>query len=177
MNTANVFYNLSAADSNIMLIKEPLIFKGSTSLNFILTGIVEEENEVLAIHIDWGDGTPKQIIQKDLIFDYREQSILNEIIYGKIRGRITTTYAHTFYNNSLSSHNISLTSQFLLSFNNGVYINFVQPISIFTNSYYDEIGDLNILNTQIIATSANNTFFNFEGHINNQTFVGIMSAH
>lgn len=176
MNYASVYYNLPTITSNQTLIKEPLLYKGTTTVNFILTGVVEEAYDVLFLQIDWGDGTPKRTFQKDLIYDYREQSIFNEILYGKIRGSIATFYSH-FYSNSLNSYNSSLTAQFLLVYNNGVHAHIIQPISVFSGSYYDEIGELSILNTQIVATSANNTFFNFESRLSKQTFVGIMSAN
>ena len=176
MNYGTVYYDLPAFTSNQVITKEPLIYKGGTTVNFVLTGVQEEAYDVLFLQVDWGDGSPKRTFRKDLIYDYREQSIFNEILYGKIRGSVATMYTHEFFNN-LSSYNVSLTSQFLFIYSNGVHVNIIQPISIFTGSYYDEIGDLNILNTQIIATSSNNTFFNFEGRNNKQTFVGIMESN
>jgi hypothetical protein len=176
MNYASVYYDLPIITSNQIITKEPLLYKGSTTVNFVLTGVIEEMYDVLFLQIDWGDGTPKRTFQKDLIYDYREQSIFNEVLYGKIRGSIATFHSHE-YANSLNSYNSSLTAQFLFIYNNGAHVHIIQPISIFSGSYYDEIGELSILNTQIVATSANNTFFNFEGRRNKQTFVGIMSAN
>jgi hypothetical protein len=141
-----------------------------------MTGVSEEMYEVLHLQVDWGDGSDKKTYQKDLIYDYREQTIFNEVQYGKIRGRIMTTYSHLFSNNT-NSANMSLTSQFLLTYNNGVHVNIVQPINILLGSYYDEIGDLNILNTRIISNKTNDTFINFESHLSNQTFIGILSSN
>lgn len=177
MNIRNVYYNISSTQGLQPVIKYPVAyFKGSTTVTFVLTGINEETDDVLFLEIDWGDGTSKEYYQKDLIFNYKEESIFNEILYGKIGGSIATFYDHIYFNNT-SNYNIALSSQFLFTFSSGATLLITQPISIFKNSYYDEIGDLNLLSTQVTPTSSNFTFVNFEGKNNRQTYVGIMSTN
>lgn len=177
MNKLNIYYNISSTQEAQQVIKYDAVnFKGSSSVTFVLTGINEEYNNALFLEIEWGDGSAKEYYQKDLIFDYREESIFNEILYGKVGGSIATFYNHTFFNNA-TSYNIALSSQFLLTFSNGSTLLIIQPVGVFKNSYYDEIGDLNLLNTQITPTSSNFTFVNFEGKNNKQTYVGIVSAN
>ena len=176
MNRLTLYYNVSSTQENHLIYSDPVNFKGSSSVAFVLTGINEEINNALFLEIEWGDGTKKEYYQKDLIFDYKEESIFNEILYGKIGGSIATSYTHDFFNN-LSSYNIALTSQFLFTFSNGAIVHIIQPIGVFKNSFYDEIGDLNLLNTQITPTGGNFTFVNFEGKNNRQTYVGIVSAN
>lgn len=177
MNRLNLYYNISSTEEKEQVIKYPPVnFKGSSSVTYILTGINEELNSALFLEIDWGDGSSREYYQKDLIFDYREESIFNEILYGKIGGSIATFYTHTYFNNT-SSYNIALSSQLLFTFSNGSTVLIIQPVGIFKNSYYDEIGDLNLLNTQVTPTSSNYTFVNFEGKNNRQTYVGIVSAN
>lgn len=177
MNKRNIYYNISSTQEKQQVLRyTPTNFKGSSTLTFVLTGINEEVNNALFLEIEWGDGAPKEYYQKDLIFDYRKDSIFNEILYGKVGGSIATFYTHNFFNN-VSSFNVALTSQFLFTFVNGSTLLIIQPIGIFKNSYYDEIGDLTLLNTQVTPTSDNFTFINFEGKINKQTYVGIVSAN
>lgn len=176
MNKLNIYYSVSSTQDSQLLYYEPVNFKGSSSVTFILTGINEELNNVLFLEIEWGDGTKKEYYQKDLIFDYKEESIFNEILYGKVGGSIATFYTHDFFNN-LSSYNVALSAQFLFTLSNGATIHIIQPIGVFKNSFYDEIGDLSLLSTQITPTSSNFTFVNFEGKNNKQTYVGIMSAN
>lgn len=177
MNKLNIYYNISSIQVPQQVIKyNSENFKGSSSVTFILTGINEEFNSALFLEIDWGDGSAKEYYQKDLIFDYREESIFNEILYGKVGGSIATFYTHNFFNN-VSSYNVALSSQFLFTFSNGSTLLIIQPIGVFKNSYYDEIGDLTLLNTQVTPTSSNFTFVNFEGKNNKQTYVGIVSAN
>jgi hypothetical protein len=176
MNKLNVYYNISSTQESQLIYPEPENFKGSSSVTFVLTGINEELNSALFLEIEWGDGSAREYYQKDLIFDYREESIFNEILYGKVGGSICTFYTHEYYNN-LSSYNVALSTQFLFTFSNGATLHIIQPIGVFKNSYYDEIGDINILSTQITPTTGNYTFINFESKNNKQTYVGIMSAN
>jgi hypothetical protein len=176
MNFFNVYYNISSTNEDQKIYQQPVNFKGSSSVTFILTGINEDLNSALFLEIEWGDGSSREHYQKDLVFDYKEESIFDELLYGKVGGSIATFYTHNFFNN-LTSYNIALSSQLLLTFSNGVVIHVIQPISVFKNSYYDEIGDLNILNTQVTPVTSNYTFVNFESKNNKQTFVGIMSSN
>lgn len=176
MNKLNIYYNISSTQESQTIYYDPVNFKGSSSVTFILTGINEELNSALFLEVEWGDGTSKEYYQKDLIFDYKEESIFSEILYGKVGGSIATFYTHEFFNN-LSSYNVALSTQLLFTFSNGVTIHIIQPVGVFKNSFYDDIGDLNLLNTQITPTSSNYTFVNFEGKNNKQTYVGIMSSN
>lgn len=176
MNKLNVYYNISSTQESQLIYPDPINFKGSSSVTFVLTGIEEEYNSALFLEIEWGDGTKREYYQKDLIFDYKEESIFNEILYGKVGGSICTFYTHEFFNN-LSSYNVALSSQFLFTFSNGAVIHIIQPIGVFKNSFYDEIGDINILDIQVTPTNSNYTFINFESKNNKQTYVGIMSSN
>ena len=175
MNNQTIYYNSPTLQESKIIYANPVSYKGSTSVTFVLTGINEEITDVLFLEVSWGDGSVKEFYQKDLAFDYKEQSIFNEILYGKIGGSVAVTYTHDFYN-TLETYNAAVSSQFLLTFSSGVTLHIIQPISIYRSSFYDEIVDLNILSTQITPTTANYTFFNFEGSGNRQLYVGVLSS-
>lgn len=177
MNNVSIYYSTPLTLGESQVIKYPVAnFKGTSTVTFVLTGVNEEIDSVLFLEIDWGDGSKKEYYQKDLIFNYREESIFNEILYGKVGGSIATFYDHIFFNNT-TNYNVALSSQLLLTFSSGATLLIIQPISVFKNSYYDEIGDLNLLSTQVTPSSSNYTFINFEGKNNRQTYVGIVSAN
>ena len=170
--TQSIYFTLSTPIAgNIFFPK--ISYRGNTTLNFVLTGISEEVFDVLFIDIDWGDKTPIVFLQKDLLFNYKEQSIFDEIRYGKLGGSVATIHTHTF-SNTQSTFNTSLTSVFTLTYNNGVITRLIQPIDIYDGSFYDKIGDLNVLSTQI--TPDNDTFVVFECEAIKQTTVAILST-
>jgi hypothetical protein len=172
MNEQTIYFNLSAPFfGNIFLPKKS--FRGSSTVNFVLTGVNEEVFDVLFLDLTWGDKTLTEFIQKDLLFNYREKSIFEEMKYSKPGGSIATIYKHTF-TNTQDTVNTSLTSVLELTFNNGVITRFVQPIDIYDGSFYDEIANLSFLKTQILPHSSNNLFTLLEGQNNKTAYVALI---
>ena len=64
MNT--VYVNLSSIYSNTTLKNEELYLKGDSTLQFVLTGVSEEVNDVISLEINWGDATIENY-KKDLV--------------------------------------------------------------------------------------------------------------
>ncbi len=144
-------------------------FKGAPSIVYVLTGISEGSSQALSLDINWGDESQIEYFQRDVVFNYRERSIFNEVLYGKIGGSILDQYSHT-YVPGVSSFFSNLTAQFLIYFSNGFYANLLQPIRLIRESYYDSIQKLGILNTQMIGTSASNTVANLQSKFNKRTY-------
>ena len=167
----SLYFNLSSITENTTIKRNEEVFKGRPTIQYVLTGIDEESNKALSLELSWGDGTDVEYYAKDIFFNYREDSIFNEILYNKPGGSICYTYDHT-YNPPLSTTSTSLTSQLIIYFNNGTYVNFYQPIKLVKESYYDEIQEFSILNTQIQSTSSL-TVANLESK-NNKTFITIL---
>ncbi len=167
MNT--VYVNLSSIYSNNTLKNEELYLKGDSTLQFILTGINEEVNDAISLEINWGDSTIENY-KKDLVYNYREKTIFNELIYGKLGGSVMTNYNHEF---SLepSSNFTSLTAQLLIYYSNGVYADIYFPLTLVSESYYDNIKKFAINNTQMNSLSTSNTIANLQSKFNKQTYI------
>ena len=167
MNT--VYVNLSSIYSNNTLKNEELYLKGDSTLQFILTGVNEEVNDAISLEINWGDSTIENY-KKDLVYNYKEKTIFNELIYGKLGGSVMTNYNHEF---SLepSSNFTSLTAQLLIYYSNGVYADIYYPITLVSESYYDNIKKFAINNTQMNSLSTSNTIANLQSKFNKQTYI------
>lgn len=167
---SNIFINLSAIEENITTLQDEISFKGAPTINFVLTGISEATSAALTLDVNWGDGTATDFNQKDIVFNYKEESIFNEMLYGKVGGTILDNYEHT-YVPLTSSFFTNLTAQFLVHYNNGFYANINQPIKLVRESYYDNIQKIGITSTQMTGASGSNTIANLQSKFNNQTFV------
>ena len=171
---SNIFINLSATLENRAVLKDEIYFKGNPSITFILSGIDESINSALTLDINWGDGTATEYNQKDIVFNYKEESIFNEMLYGKVGGTILDIYDHT-YVPSTSAFFTSLTAQFLIHFNNGFYANIKQPIKLIRESYYDNIQKLGITSTQMTGASGSNTVANLQSKFNKNTYITFLN--
>jgi hypothetical protein len=138
------------------------IIKGATSVNFILTGVSEDVNDVLFADIDWGDGSTIETIRKDAVYDYRSKSIVNEVLYGKLGGSVCTFQQHEYNNTQADIYGLALSASFVFYYDNGAITTVYQPLVIYWGSFYDEIKELVAINTQIQPISTNRTFVNLE---------------
>ena len=167
---SSIFINLTSTAENIDVLKEEVVFKGDPTITFVLTGIDESKNAALTMDINWGDGSDTEYLQKDIVFNYKKESIFNEMLYGKLGGAILDQHTHT-YVPSTSSFSTSLTAQFLIHFNNGFYANVFQPIKLLRESYYDNIQKLGITSTQMTGASGSNTVANLQSKFDNTTYI------
>ncbi len=167
---SNIFITLSANTENRTVLKDEITFKSDPTINFVLTGIDEVANQALTLDVNWGDGSDTNFNQKDLVFNYKKESIFNEMLYGKVGGTILDSYEHT-YVPSTSSFATSLTAQFLVHYNNGFYADILQPIKLVRESYYDNIQKLGIQSTQMTGVSGSNTVANLESKFDKRTYV------
>lgn len=110
--------------------------------------------------IDWGDRSPIQETLATPVKDYRVDSIIPEIIYGDFSNILYKDTSHV-YVPSLSADVLSLTAQVLIEYMDTSTGLFYIPICIYSGSYYDSIGDLNIIHTNLIPISSNNINFVF----------------
>ena len=167
---SNIFITLTATEYDRDVYKEEIIFKGNPTINFVLTGVDESTSSALTLNINWGDTSDIEYLQKDIVYNYKEESIFNEMLYGKVGGTILDNYVHT-YTPSTSSFASALTAQFLIQFNNGFYANVFQPIKLLRESYYDNIQKLGITSTQMTGASGSNTIANLQSKFSNETYI------
>ena len=167
---SNIYISLTSTEYDIDVWKPEITFKGDPTINFVLTGIEEATNSALTLNINWGDSSDIEYLQKDIVFNYKENSIFTEMLHGKAGGTILDNYTHT-YTPSTGSFATSLTAQFLVQFNNGFYANVFQPIKLLRESYYDNIQKLGITSTQMTGASGSNTVANLQSKFSNETYV------
>lgn len=150
--------------------------KSKTNINYILSSIVESDSEALYLDIDWGDGSPIENYTRPVLVDYRTANIIDEIVYNKPLGSILTTRSRLYYNNT-SYFNSSILMQMLIIYKDNSVLKIEQPINIYQSSYYDEVGDIDILSAQIMPLSANNTFLNLESKLGKYTYVAALDTY
>lgn len=162
MNSVTLNYDLNNSFNNITMQVKPVILKGATTLNISLTGVLENDFKVDQVVIDWGDNTKQEVYKREIFFNYRTQSIFNEILYGKLNGSVLGVYSHD-YINEYNTYEANYVISIIIQKNNGKFIYIKQPVRSFWGSFYDSLERLTILNTQILPLTSNNSFVNFEG--------------
>jgi hypothetical protein len=176
MKTLNVQFDyLSGVFTNSVIFREPLLIKGATTVNFCFTGVNEQDYKVDTLNISWGDGSPIEKFKRDLFFNYKTQSIFNEVLYGRLGGSILNTYAHNFYNETIL-YGVEYTAKILLNKNNASFMYIIQPITVYWNSYYDDVKKVSLLNSQVIPLSSNYTFINIETEYDRVTIPSILNT-
>lgn len=176
MKTFNVQFDyLSGTFTNSIITREPLLIKGATTITFSFTGVNEQDYKVDTLYISWGDGTPIETYKRDLFFNYKTQSIFNEVLYGRLGGSILNAYSHEFYNETIL-YGVEYTAKILLNKNNGSYAYIIQPITVYWDSYYDDVKKVSLLNSQVIPLSTNYTFINIETNYDRTTLPCVLDT-
>tara|TARA_R110001592_G_scaffold109811_1_gene305759 strand:+ start:976 stop:1497 length:522 start_codon:yes stop_codon:yes gene_type:complete len=167
--------NLPDISENTSTKQSELIAKSDYTFQFVLTGIQEAQARALTLDIDWGDGSEVEYYSKDVIYDYKKDSIFDEILYGKLGGSILTVYNYD-YSPTPSSFFTNLTAQLLITFSDGYYVNVYQPIKLVHESYYDNIKQLSVVNTQIHSLTSD-TVANLQSKYNKQTYITLLERN
>ncbi len=145
MNTYNLSLS-SNSPSYIQTVNE-LEFDDYTKLTIDLSSI-DETFLPMYLKIDWGFGNP-------ILFDnnvYREgNNLINVVKYSPI---LTDTYSYEYYPSSTALYK-SLSAQVLIRYVNGDVSWIVIPIKIRTYGYSESIGDLTLINTNILPVEDN----------------------
>ena len=112
------------------------------------------------VSIDWGDGS--SVFEPDIQIyrDYKTDSIFPELT-GAIKPMfLDTPYTHKYY-----PSNYALSKSVVLKINIG-YITgettqLSTPLNIRTESYYETVGDMDIIGMDLINTESNSSRFTF----------------
>lgn len=157
MNTYNIA--LASTGTEYTQYLPEIILDDCTTVSVTLSG-VSETSLPLSIAIDWGDGSPQPTVNSSYFISYRNQSILNEVLYGRLSNILATTYIHT-YVPSVSALYKSATAQIILKYVNGDTTAFYIPFNIRSAEYYESILDMSLVNTEIVSLTSNNKQFTF----------------
>jgi hypothetical protein len=170
----NLSSNTLSADISTVLSATPI--KGRTRLILDLTGFDESQYTVNDLKINWGDVNLTYEYKKPPVFDYTKNSIFDEILYGKLNGSIMTQYTHEY--NSLSSVDIvTYALEIFVWYENGYRHDITVYLSIYPESYYDSLDEIDIISTQMLPLSTSDTVINLESRRTGQTLICILSGN
>jgi hypothetical protein len=150
--------NLSTNSSSTTQIKSEVTFDDFTTLSINLSGLIETYIPIY-LKIDWGDGLD-DVYNNSVYKIYRQDSILNEVMYGKFSSIFNTVYTHSYYPSASARYKL-LSAQVYVEYSNGQSSWFVQPIKIVTRDYFESIYDIKLINADILPLSSNDKHYQF----------------
>ena len=109
------------------------------------------------IKISWGDESPIETYSNN--FFTSEIDPVKQALYG-FNYSIVELYSHS-YDPSSSSLTKNLTCQALVTYFDGTSCRFVQPITIYSPSFYNRIADLSLIQNNIVDNS-DSVLFTFQ---------------
>jgi hypothetical protein len=101
------------------------------------------------VKIDWGDGVVEDFNENNIYDKSREN-----INIFKFSPLLTNLYKHEYTPSSTSLYK-NLSAQVLINYSNGDMSWFVIPIQIRTYDYFEAVGDVKLVNTNILPISDN----------------------
>jgi len=145
--------SLSSNATSAVEFRSEITFDDHTTLRINLSGLTESFVPIY-LNLDWGDGTT-EFFNNSLYKVYREDSILNEVIYGKFSSVLNEDYLHSYYPSASARYKL-LSAQVYMEYSDGAFSWFVQPIKIVTRDYFESIYDIKLIDTNILPLSTNN---------------------
>lgn len=156
MNTHTIF--LSSSTTSTVLTASELVLFDNTTIYLNLSGITEEYIPTY-LKIDWGDGE-QDTINNSIYKNYRTDSILYEVQFGKYSSLFSEEVKHVYYP-SVSGRYKSLSAQVLIEYSNGDYTYFLIPIKIITADYFESVYDIKHIGVNMIPVSSNTKLHTF----------------
>lgn len=145
MNTKSIV--LSTNSSSYVEVMDTLILNDATTLTVFL-GDVYEDVLPLSLKINWGDDNILYY-DNDLYKNYRTESVINEIIYGKFSKILQQEYSFDYYPST--THTYKRTKvQFLIEYTNNNKTLITLPIEIRSSDYFESVGDIKMISTHVI---------------------------
>jgi hypothetical protein len=144
MTTATLY--LSSNITSTVIYYSPIHSSCPLTLN-VDVGEISLDKSPISIKISWGDNTAIEEYFNDY---FTQENVVNQVLYG-FDYSIIRKYSHE-YGCSTSALTRNLSCQFLVTYFDGTSCRFVQPISLYTPSFTEKIGDLYLLQTNIVDT-------------------------
>jgi hypothetical protein len=141
------------------IVYDEIVIKGGDNLVLDLQFVDESKYDVKYLSLDWGDGKIEKHTA-DIMLNYYNDSIISELLYNK-GGSVCTSYRHT-YNSTTNAYFTKYAVKLKLVFFSGTISYVFIPVKVSKTSFYDKIGDLNSINTQIVPLSTSNTLLNIQ---------------
>lgn len=151
---------------------EVIIYPGST-ITFCLTGIQENVYKVNYAKISFGDGNRSTYV-RPVIYNYRKSSISYELLYNKVCS-VCTQYTHT-YTHTASSYYQQLSCETTLYYSNLIVGRFIVPIRIAKSTFFSDIDEMKIIDSQIVSLSSSPVVLVIEQEKTGYTNVLVISS-
>ena len=145
MNTRTILLSTNSSSYNEVL--DTVFLNDATRLNVVL-GNVYEDVVPISLQINWGDDKILYY-DTDLYKDYKTDSIINEIIYGKFSKILQDTYSFDYYPSTTHTYKITK-AQFLIDYTDNNKSLITIPIQIRSSDYFESVGDLKMISTHVI---------------------------
>ena len=160
-------YNLSLSTTTAALT--------STGHNIDLFDVTELNLDIVNIYhqvfpyyisVNWGDGSDLFEPEIKTFRDYRKDSIIDEITKGIAPVFLATTYKHIFKPSATSlvkSVNLKIGCQYIT----GEITELTYPINIRTEGFYESIGDLELIDVNLLDDVNYSSNFVFRSKVDN----------
>lgn len=167
MTSYNISLSSNPSSENVYLSNFTL--SDVSNVSFSLSA-VDRSRIPISLKIRWGDSSSDEYHVNNFFIDYSKQSILDQILYS-VNYTLLTDYSH-IYKPSSSTLTTYLSCQFLVTYQDNSKCRFIQPLTIYSPSFYSKIGDLNIVNTSFISVDKSllHTFITENGSITDLVF-------
>lgn len=159
MNTYNL--NLSSTSTSTIYRSNTLSLNDHTELILNLGGVTESIVPIYA-KIDWGDGEKPVVYDNDI---YRLSQDTNNLF--KFSPLLNNLYKHEYYPSTYALYK-NLSAQVLINYSNGDKSWFIIPIEIRTYDHIESMGDINLINSNILPLSNNPIEYQLKALKNNQ---------
>lgn len=156
MNTSTIGFTSSATALSSTLNEVKLY--DLTTVTFVLSGISESQVP-LYLRVNWGDGNV-ETYENSFSKDYKVDSIIPEVLYNKISSVLSKDISHVYYP-SVSARYKLLSAEVNIEYINGDICSIVQPLKIISADYFESIGNMKHIATNILQTSNNSKQFMF----------------
>jgi len=157
MNTHTLSLSTTEHTFNTEILLRTLDLFDYTEVTLDLTGIYSEVFPNY-ISIDWGDKSPIEEPDIEIFRDYKTQSIFPELT-GAIKPKfLDTPYRHK-YAPSTYALNKSVIFKINIGYITGVTTQLSAPINIRTESYYETVGDMDLIGVDLINTENSSSRF------------------
>ena len=167
-HTVVVSTNPFISEGNFVFRETETTLKGGFNFTLDLLNVDESLSKVKSVTIDWGDGSKVETYQVNLVKDYYTESVIYEMLYNKDVS-VCVPYSHTYYPVA-SSYFVYNTLSAYVTYLNGNIGEIYVPLKIAQNSYYDYMGEMYVVNSQILPLSTSNTFLNIQGEKDRYVF-------
>ena len=152
---------ISSTSSNVNLTFNEIELNDHTELTLNLENIYSKIIPIFAI-IDWGDGKRENIDNN--LFKFLDRQNINIFNPNPL---LNEPYTHEYSPSGNSLYTV-YTLQILIYYSNSDYSTFTLPIKVITDDYHESIGDLKILNVNILPDSNNPKEYQLQASINKQ---------